>query len=262
MGNPLHMPCHKARTTSVTGGRHKLLRRWCTRKWRGVGPRQRGGGDEAAKARGIKNGHSSSFATQRRPNIVRSRGGTVDADDCEGRMLSHAAPSPGVDIIVTTLPGWGWGGGGVEPGGSDDGMTITICSFSSSDSSSSGSADTVIVIRGGAGGGGAAPPHYIHPRPSPLHCYGGDPVTPAPAGEAGRGQWGLGHRGTPVPLSRTRDFLSLSGCGPAMQTISSRQPTPACALENTNRHTYSAFMAPPPPPTHTQAAGCSFRPCR
>ena len=51
---------------------------------------------------------------------------------------SHTA---GVDIIVTTLPGWGWGGG-VEPGGSDDGMTITICSFSSSDSSSSGSADT------------------------------------------------------------------------------------------------------------------------
>ena len=36
----------------------------------------------------------------------------------------------------------GVGGGGVEPGGSDDGMTITICSFSSSDSSSSGSADT------------------------------------------------------------------------------------------------------------------------
>ena len=35
----------------------------------------------------------------------------------------------GVDIIVTTLPGWGWGGGGVEPGGSDDGTTITICSF-------------------------------------------------------------------------------------------------------------------------------------
>ena len=33
-------------------------------------------------------------------------------------------------------------GGGVEPGGSDDGMPITICSFSSSDSSSSGSADT------------------------------------------------------------------------------------------------------------------------
>ena len=35
----------------------------------------------------------------------------------------------GVDIIVTTLPRWGWGGGGggaVEPGGSDDGMTITI----------------------------------------------------------------------------------------------------------------------------------------
>ena len=31
----------------------------------------------------------------------------------------------GVDIIVTTLPGWGWGGG-VEPGGSDDRMTITI----------------------------------------------------------------------------------------------------------------------------------------
>ena len=36
--------------------------------------------------------------------------------------------TPGVDIIVTTLPRWGWGGG-VEPGGSDDGMTITICSF-------------------------------------------------------------------------------------------------------------------------------------
>ena len=34
-----------------------------------------------------------------------------------------------MDIIVTTLPGWGWGGGGVEPGGSDDGMTITICTF-------------------------------------------------------------------------------------------------------------------------------------
>ena len=37
----------------------------------------------------------------------------------------------GVDIIVTTLPRWGFGGGGggggaVEPGGSDDGMTITI----------------------------------------------------------------------------------------------------------------------------------------
>ena len=31
---------------------------------------------------------------------------------------------------MTTLPGWGWGGGGgVEPGGSDDGMTITICTF-------------------------------------------------------------------------------------------------------------------------------------
>ena len=36
----------------------------------------------------------------------------------------------GVDIIVTTLPRCGWGvGGAVEPGGSDDGMTITICSF-------------------------------------------------------------------------------------------------------------------------------------
>ena len=34
-------------------------------------------------------------------------------------------PPPGVDIIVTTSPRWGWGGG-LEPGGSDDGMTIAI----------------------------------------------------------------------------------------------------------------------------------------
>ena len=27
-------------------------------------------------------------------------------------------------MIVTTLPRWGWGGAAVEPGGSDDGMTI------------------------------------------------------------------------------------------------------------------------------------------
>ena len=33
-----------------------------------------------------------------------------------------------MDIIVTTLQGWGWRGG-IEPGGSDDGMRITICSF-------------------------------------------------------------------------------------------------------------------------------------
>ena len=53
---------------------------------------------------------------------------------CVFVVLSVAAgadfPAAGVDIIVTTLPGWGWGGGGgVEPGGSDDGMTITICTF-------------------------------------------------------------------------------------------------------------------------------------
>ena len=38
----------------------------------------------------------------------------------------------GVNIIVTTLRRCRWGpGGAVEPGGSDDGMTITICSFDS-----------------------------------------------------------------------------------------------------------------------------------
>ena len=52
----------------------------------------------------------------------------------EGAVECMPAPHPtGVDIIVTTLPrcGWGVGGGAVEPGGSDDGMTITICSFDS-----------------------------------------------------------------------------------------------------------------------------------
>ena len=38
------------------------------------------------------------------------------------RLLLVAGP----DIIVTTLPRWGGGEGAVEPGGSDDGMTITI----------------------------------------------------------------------------------------------------------------------------------------
>ena len=47
--------------------------------------------------------------------------------DQEAPRSSPRWSIPGVDIIVTTLPRWGWGGGGaVEPGGSDDGMTITI----------------------------------------------------------------------------------------------------------------------------------------
>ena len=42
-------------------------------------------------------------------------------------MFEYLPHVPGVDIIMTTLPRWGWGGGGgLEPGGSDDGMTITI----------------------------------------------------------------------------------------------------------------------------------------
>ena len=50
--------------------------------------------------------------------------------------LEQEAPNggpdnPGVDIIVTTLPRWG-GGGSVQPGGSDDGMTITITTSSGS----------------------------------------------------------------------------------------------------------------------------------
>ena len=54
-----------------------------------------------------------------------------------------SARGPGVDIIVTTLPMWGRGGGGggaVEPGGSDDGMTITI----TISSGSSGKDDSVL----------------------------------------------------------------------------------------------------------------------
>ena len=39
--------------------------------------------------------------------------------------LNLRSAGAGVDIIVTTLSGWGLGGGGaLSPGGSDDGMTI------------------------------------------------------------------------------------------------------------------------------------------
>ena len=39
-------------------------------------------------------------------------------------VLIKTSATPGGDIIVTTLPRGG--GGAVEPGGSDDGMTIAI----------------------------------------------------------------------------------------------------------------------------------------
>ena len=59
----------------------------------------------------------------------------------QGLLLGEQCSRGGYDSGDITRVGVG-GGGGVEPGGSDDGMTITICSFFSSDSSSSGSADT------------------------------------------------------------------------------------------------------------------------